>query len=137
MTGQRKVVIAVGKRKTAIARAYIKEGGQGRITINKIPWFLWGTELARSKIYPLLLLCKDHIRKVDIEVSVKGGGVMGQATAVASAIARGLRAYTRSKTLEQLIKTYDRYLLAGDPRRKEPKKYGGPGARRRDQTSYR
>jgi small subunit ribosomal protein S9 len=53
------------------------------------------------------------------------------------AIARALVEYTRSAELRRLFTSFDRTMLAGDPRRKEPKKFGGPGARRRKQKSYR
>jgi small subunit ribosomal protein S9 len=62
---------------------------------------------------------------------------MGQAEAARMAIARGLVEFTRSAELRRLFTGFDRTMLAGDPRRKEPKKFGGPGARRRKQKSYR
>jgi len=62
---------------------------------------------------------------------------MGQAQAARIAIAKGLVDYTKSADLRNRFVEYDRALLAGDARRKEPKKFGGPGARARDQKSYR
>ena len=62
---------------------------------------------------------------------------MGQAEATRTAIARGLLKWTKSARLKTVFTDYDRALIAGDPRRKEPKKFGGPGARARDQKSYR
>ena len=93
-----------------------------------------------------------HLRKkVDISVRVRGGGVMGQAGAVATGISRALTGWTKSKKdprdhpfprstredLRKRITEFDKYLISGDARRKEPKKFGGPGARRRKQKSYR
>ena len=89
--------------------------------------------------------------KVDISVRVKGGGFMGQAGAAATAISRALVGWTKSKKdprdhplsksareeLRERISEFDKYLISGDARRKEPKKFGGPGARRRKQKSYR
>ncbi|MCX8171954.1 MAG: 30S ribosomal protein S9, partial [Candidatus Bathyarchaeota archaeon] len=68
---------------------------------------------------------------------VRGGGFMGQAEAARMAIARALVKWTKSAALKSAFLKFDRVLMAGDPRRKEPKKFGGPGARARDQKSYR
>ena len=62
---------------------------------------------------------------------------MSQAEAVRMGIAQGLVKHTKSKRLRNIIVEYDRTMLAGDARRKEAKKFGGPGARRRKQKSYR
>ena len=75
--------------------------------------------------------------KVEIKVKVKGGGFMGQAEAARIAVARGLLKWTKSKHLQSIFTEYDRTMLAGDPRRKEPKKFGGRGARAKRQKSYR
>ena len=74
---------------------------------------------------------------VDIKVKVHGGGYMSQAEAVRMGIAQGFVKWTRGKRLRTAYIAYDRTMLAGDGRRKEPKKFGGPGARRRKQKSYR
>jgi small subunit ribosomal protein S9 len=62
---------------------------------------------------------------------------MGQAEATRMAISRALLNWTKSTHLRRLFLQYDRTMVAGDPRRSEPKKFGGPGARARDQKSYR
>jgi len=131
-----KIILTSGKRKTAIARAVIRPG-KGRIRINKIPLEIWEPKLARDKIMEPLMLAGDAWKEVDIDVKVQGGGFMGQAEAARMAIARGLLKWTKSSHLKTLFITYDRTMLAGDPRRKEMKKFGGPGARARDQKSYR
>jgi small subunit ribosomal protein S9 len=85
-----------------------------------------------------LLHVEDELRnQVDLNVKVSGGGFMGQAEAARMAIARGLVKWTKSKHLQSAFTEYDRTMLAGDPRRKEPKKFGGPGARAKRQKSYR
>ncbi|MCD6241639.1 30S ribosomal protein S9 [Candidatus Bathyarchaeota archaeon] len=131
-----KIILTSGKRKTAIARAVIRPG-KGRIRINKVPLEIWEPKLARDKIMEPLMLAGDAWKEVDIDVKVQGGGFMGQAEAARMAIARGLLKWTKSSHLRTLFITYDRTMLAGDPRRKEMKKFGGPGARARDQKSYR
>jgi small subunit ribosomal protein S9 len=72
-----------------------------------------------------------------MKVEVEGGGPLSQAEAVRMGLAQGLVKYTRSKRLKTSFQEYDRTMLSGDARRKEPKKFGGPGARRRKQKSYR
>ena len=62
---------------------------------------------------------------------------MSQAEAARMGIAQGLVKYSKSKRLRNKYIEYDRTMLAGDARRKESKKFGGPGARRRKQKSYR
>jgi len=131
-----RIILTSGKRKTAIARAVIRPG-KGRIRINKVPLEIWEPKLARDKIMEPLMLAGDAWKEVDIDVKVQGGGFMGQAEAARMAIARGLLKWTKSSHLRTLFITYDRTMLAGDPRRKEMKKFGGPGARARDQKSYR
>ena len=125
-----------GKRKTAIARATIKTG-KGRVRINNVPIEILNPEIARSKILEPLFLSGDVWKGLDIDVDAKGGGFMGQAEAARTAIARGLVKFTKSSTLKEDLLSYDRSMLSGDPRRKEPKKFGGPGARVRKQKSYR
>lgn len=133
----KKIVHTSGKRKTAIARATFYEG-EGRVRINKTPLELYQPELARFKIFEPLKLAGEEITKnIDIKVNVRGGGVMGQAEAARMAIARGLIQWTNDMELKEKFSQYDRTMLVGDPRRSEPKKYGGRGARARRQKSYR
>ncbi|MEM1550393.1 MAG: 30S ribosomal protein S9 [Candidatus Bathyarchaeia archaeon] len=133
----KKVLVVSGKRKTSIARAVIRPG-KGRIRINNIPLEIYEPEAARLKILePLLEAGEEVWKNLDIDVNVRGGGFMGQAEAARMAVARALVKWTKSSALKSAFLRFDRVLLAGDPRRKEPKKYGGPGARAQDQTSYR
>lgn len=132
-----KVLLTSGKRKTAIARATVREG-QGRIRINRIPLEILEPEIAREKIKePLLRISEDVWKKLDIDIKVSGGGFTGQAEAARTSIARALIKWTKSKHVKTVLTEYDRTMVAGDPRRKEPKKFGGPSARARDQKSYR
>lgn len=133
----KKPVLTSGKRKTAVARATLNSGS-GRIRINNVPIHILQPEVAREKIMePLYQAGEDVWKNVDINVNVSGGGFMGQAEAARIAIARGLLKWTKSSHLRTLFKEYDRTMIAGDPRRKESKKFGGPGARTRKQKSYR
>jgi small subunit ribosomal protein S9 len=132
----KKVIHTSGKRKTAIARGKFR-AGKGRVRINKSPVELYDPELARMKIEEPLTLAGDLLNNVDIDVKVVGGGVMGQAEAARMVIAKGLVQWTSNMELKEKFNQYDRTMLVGDPRRSEPKKYGGPGARARKQKSYR
>ncbi len=99
---------------------------------------IWEPQIARSTITEPLLHIDDKLRnQIDIHVKVSGGGFMGQAEAVRMVIARALLNWTKSKHLKSIFTEYDRTMLAGDPRRKESKKFGGPSARAKRQKSYR
>ena len=146
-----KTEIYFASRKTSSAHVYITKG-VGKIRINNIPVEMINPETAREVILaPLEVIGEEFRDKIDISVRVRGGGFMGQAYSSATAISRALIGWTKSKkepkahpfnksTRQQLKDTilgYDKYLISGDARRKEPKKFGGSGARRRKQKSYR
>jgi len=133
----KKVLVVSGKRKTATARAVVKPG-IGKIRINRTPIEILEPEIAREKIIEPLLQAGDDVwKQVDIDVKVSGGGYMGQAEAARMAVANALLKWTKSTHLRTIFIEYDRTMIVGDARRKEPKKFGGPGARARDQKSYR
>jgi len=136
VTTRDKVKIFVGKRKTAIAQVLVRRGS-GRVTINGIPVEILQPEVARMRIIQTLLLAEDAAKQYDFEVRVRGGGYMGQAEAASIALARALSTLSRKRSIRDLFEEFDRALIAGDPRRTEPKKFGGPGPRRRRQKSYR
>jgi small subunit ribosomal protein S9 len=125
-----------GKRKTAVARATVK-AGTGKVTINKIPLEIFTPELARLKIEEPLGLVPEMSAKVDISITVNGGGVMGQAAAARTAVAKGLVAFFKDDELEAIFRAYDRTLIVNDDRRKLPKNPLGHGARAKKQKSYR
>ncbi len=145
-----KTEIYFATRKTASAHVYITEG-RGQIRINNVPVEMIPQEIVREMILIPLEIIGDLREKIDISVRVRGGGFMGQASAAATGISRALTGWTKTKKepkdhpftksvredLRNRIVDYDKYLISGDARRKEPKKFGGPGARRRKQKSYR
>lgn len=137
MPNTRKVVILEsGKRKTAIARASVRPGN-GIIRVNSVPLAVMMPESARLKVMEPILLSEGLTKEYDIDVEVEGGGFMGQAEAVRMAVARALVGLPKGSAFKQIFIDYDRTMLSGDSRRKESKKFGGPGARRRKQKSYR
>ncbi|MFB6078275.1 MAG: 30S ribosomal protein S9 [Halarchaeum sp.] len=126
-----------GKKKTAVARATVTDG-EGRVRINSTPVELVEPEMSRLKMLEPFRIAGDEIRdEVDIDVTVDGGGYAGQADAVRTAIARGIVEFRNDAELRDAFMEFDRQLLVNDVRRKEPKKWGGPGARARYQKSYR
>jgi len=129
-------VLETGKRKTSIARAVAKPG-QGRVWVNDYPLDSISPEVARLKILEPMIIAGEKGKTLDIRVSVDGGGVMGQSEAARIAVARSLASWTKSSELRKNFQAFDRVMLAGDQRMTEPKKFGGPGARRRKQKSYR
>ncbi|MCD6371358.1 MAG: 30S ribosomal protein S9 [Candidatus Aenigmarchaeota archaeon] len=131
-----KVVHVSGKRKLSIARATVKEG-RGVIRVNKKDLSLISPDLAREKIMEPLMLAGDAVKKVNIEVTVKGGGFMSQAEAVRNAIAKGLVEWTKDKELKKRFLEYDRHLIIADVRRTEPQKPCRSAARAGKQTSKR
>jgi small subunit ribosomal protein S9 len=145
-----KTEIYFATRKTASAHVYITKG-QGRVRVNNVPVEMLPQETVREVILAPLEIIGDLRDKIDISIRVRGGGIMGQASASATGISRALTGWTKSKKepkehpfpkstredLRQRITEFDKYLISGDARRKEPKKFGGPGARRRKQKSYR
>ena len=145
-----KIDLYPGQRKSCRAVATISKGN-GKVRVNNIPAELLSPEVAKELVLIPLNLIGELRNRIDISVRVQGGGFMGQAFASAVAISRALsgqgkggkepRDHPLAKNLREEIKKkiteYDRHLLAGDPRQTESKKFGGPGARRRKQKSYR
>ena len=133
----KKVLVVSGKRKTAAARAIVKPG-IGRIRVNRTPVEIFEPEIAREKIMePLLQAGEDVWKQLDMDIKTSGGGYMGQAEAARMAVANALLKWTKSTHLRTVFTEYDRTMVAGDSRSKEPKKFGGPGARAKEQKSYR
>ncbi len=130
------VVLATGKRKAAVARAAVRKG-IGLVRFNDRPLELVEPELVRQKIQEPLLMVGERARGLDISVRAQGGGIVGQASAARTAVARGLLAWLKDDSLRMQFKHYDRSLVVNDPRRKLPKRPGGRGARKRRQKSYR
>merc|ERR1712117_199429 len=101
-----------GRKKTTTAVAYCKRG-KGLIRVNGKPLTEVEPKALQHKLTePVQLLGQDRFADVDVRIRVKGGGRIAQVYAI-------------KDTLVQ----YDRSLLVADPRRCEPKKFGGPGAR--------
>ncbi len=131
-----KVLNTSGKRKTAIARATVREG-KGRVRINSVPLEVYSNEIIRMKISEAIALAPGSTDRVDIDIEVSGGGVMGQAEAVRTAIGRDILGWTNDVKIKETYLSYDRTLLVNDSRQKEAKKPHCHSARARFQKSYR
>ena len=126
------LAVAVGRRKTAIARVYLREGS-GNITINRRKFEKY-FPIEEYRIYvkqPLVVT--DNLDKYDIYVNLKGGGLSGQAGACRHGIARALVAYDESNKPALRANGF----LTRDARMVKKKKYGQRGARRKFQFSKR
>ncbi len=120
--------IGTGRRKTAVARVYIRNG-KGQIKVNSkeiSEYFATTTQVSMAKA-PLMVTASDN--KYDILINVKGGGLSGQAGACSHGIARALVKVDESNHAS--LKANG--LLTRDSRMVERKKYGQKGARRRFQ----
>ncbi|MGC8572339.1 MAG: 30S ribosomal protein S9 [Candidatus Micrarchaeia archaeon] len=134
-----KTLVVKSKRKEAIARAYIKKGS-GRITFNSKDVNVIESNIMKAFILEPLSInsaAKEYVKSLDININVRGGGISAQMQAARGAIAKGLVKFTEDEALKRAFLNYNRALLVDDPRRVEPKKFKGPKARARFQTSYR
>jgi small subunit ribosomal protein S9 len=122
-----------GRRKTAIARVFIRPGGQGQITVNRRTFEDYFPRESLRLLVAQPLELTGTAAQFDVKVNVGGGGLSGQAGAVRHGIARALLRFD-DKLRPQLKRAG---LLTRDPRMKERKKYGQPGARKRFQFSKR
>ena len=122
-----------GRRKSSVARVHLFPGGTGKVTINgrDIDDYFGLETLKLIVRQPLETTAQ--IAKVDIEATVSGGGVTGQAGAIRHGISRALLQV--DETFRPALKAAG--FLTRDPRMKERKKYGLKGARRAPQFSKR
>ncbi len=129
--------VATGKRKTAVARAVVKDGS-GKVFLNKKN-YLDLDNFKKLMISEPLKIAEEVIGslKYDIFVVTRGGGSEGQTEASRLAIAKALVNATKSDKLKKAFLAYDKSLLVADVRRKEAYKPGDSKARAKRQKSYR
>jgi small subunit ribosomal protein S9 len=132
MAKTEKEFLGTGRRKTAVARVRLASGS-GKITVNGRAFETYfPTEMLRMVVQQPLVTT-DSASKYDVRINVEGGGPAGQAGAVRHGIARALLEV--DTTLRPSLKAAG--FLTRDPRMRERKKYGQPGARKRFQFSKR
>jgi small subunit ribosomal protein S9 len=127
-----------GKRKTAKARATVREG-EGTLRINSRPLKTYREMFQQRVKEPLTIAGEDVFGDLEIEVDTEGGGIQAQAEAARMAVARALVEHTGSDELERDFREYDRNMMVEDPRRTETRKpsQSSKGARHKQQKSYR
>jgi small subunit ribosomal protein S9 len=128
------IISGVGKRKTSVAKVFLKEGGKGDIIVNNKNWenFFSGVGEEKELIKkPLLLLNLNNV--YDLSISVKGGGISSQLDAIKLAISKALASLNTD--YRQLLN--QQFLLTRDARIKERRKYGLKKARKASQYSKR
>src|SRR5581483_2518086 len=132
MTAETNVIAATGRRKTASARVRIT-AGSGKVLINgrDLDNYFTHENFAKQAAAPLLTV--EMRDKIDVTANVTGGGNGGQAVAVAHGIARALQKLNAE--LRPALKKAGH--ITRDPRERERKKAGQPGARKRFQFSKR
>ena len=126
------VINALGRRKTAVARIYVK-AGEGKITVNKRDYKEYFPTSILHYVVEQPLMLTDNMGKYDIKVNLTGGGINGQAEALRLAISRALCEINAE--FRPVLKA--KGLMRRDPRMVERKKPGQPGARRKFQFSKR
>ena len=131
MSGEQ-VVAATGRRKTSVARVWLREG-EGKITVNKRDLADYYNRATARMIVMQPLELTGNVSNYDIKVNVCGGGLNGQAGAVRHGVARALA--TLDPEWRTVLKKNG--LLTRDARKKERKLPGQPGARKRFQYSKR
>lgn len=124
--------IGTGRRKTAVARVFLREGS-GKIVINGkgIDEYFATAEQVRTVRQPLMVTSSEN--KFDVLINVRGGGLNGQAGACLHGLARALTQVDQ----ENYASLKANGFLTRDSRMVERKKYGQRGARRRFQFSKR
>ena len=131
-----KITFATGKRRTAVAKAKVV-AGTGVVRINSMPLNSWGTEPLRLWVKEPLILAGDLANKVNVTVTARSGGIVGQAEAVRMAIAKALVDFSRNHELKNVFMQYDRNMLVYDPRRNEPHHGSGRGASKRGSRRHK
>lgn len=127
-----KIIHGVGRRKSSVARVYLRKG-TGKVVINRrTPQEYFDTDVAISRMYQPLELLKQK-DTFDIKINVKGGGKTGQSGAITLGIARALLVH--NEDFRPALRGAG--LLTRDSRRVERKKYGQKGARKKFQFSKR
>jgi len=128
----KETINGLGRRKTAVARVYLKSG-KGTFVVNgkDIKEYIDLKQLLDRALKPLNVL--DAIAKFDVTVNVKGGGIKGQAEAISLGIARAL--VKNDETVKPALKAES--LLTRDSRMVERKKFGKKKARKSFQFSKR
>ena len=97
---KKKILIVIGKRKRAVARAVAREG-TGKIKINSMPIEIYKPRLVQLRLSEPVMIAGDLAKKLDIDVTVTGGGTWGQADAARTAIANAIVLWSKDNKLKE------------------------------------
>lgn len=141
------LVTTRGTKKNSFAVCKCENVGKFEIRVNKIPLPIHPDTLMISKFEEILRIVPEEVYTnldFDITTSVKEGGSVGRIYAARQAFCKAILAFLgmysdeyKKQEIKNSILAFDRFAIVADTRRKEPKKFGGPGARARYQKSYR
>ncbi len=132
-TKQQDTIIGIGRRKTSVASVHLRKG-KGEIIVNDRPFTeYFPQELQRATVLSPMDKVGVDVNSYDLLINVKGGGTQGQMIACRLGIARAL--VEQDEERRKVIKEFG--YLTRDPRKRERKKYGRAGARKRFQFSKR
>ncbi|KAI4291003.1 small subunit ribosomal protein S16e [Pancytospora philotis] len=140
------LVTTRGEKKSAVATCVCRNTGAFEIRINKVPMGIHTDKLMVAKYEEILRLLEPEVTDgLDFEITTeKASSHVGNIYAGRQAFVRAILAYLgtysdeyKRREVKNAIMAFDRYAIVTDTRRKEAKKYGGPGARARYQKSYR
>jgi len=141
------VITTRGTKKNSYAICNCENKGKFEVRINKIPLGIHPDTLMVAKFDEILnLLPEDVYGSLDFEIttSIKEGGSVGRIYAARQSFCKAILAYLgkcsdehERQKIKNAILSFDRFAIVADTRVKEPKKFGGPGARARYQKSYR
>lgn len=132
-----KTIITSGKRKSAVAKAVIKEGN-GKIILNNQDYKTLQL-FDKLRLEEPIRIAEQVLGKInfDVTLSARGGGARGQVEAATVALSKAIVKFSNSNELAKTLTAYDRSLLVSDVRRKEARKPGAGKARAKRQKSYR
>ncbi|KAM0686025.1 40S ribosomal protein S16 [Conglomerata obtusa] len=142
---QKPSISTTGKKKTAVATCTATKSSTFALTIDNIPFHMIKDKLLVSKIREIInVVERSNICDLSFEIFTAQGGPTARIYAARQAFARAVIAYYgkyydeyKKMEIKNRLLSFDKYALVTDSRRREPKKFGGPGARARYQKSYR
>lgn len=141
------IITTRGTKKSSYAVCNCENKGKFEIRVNKIPLAIYPDTLMVAKFEEILKLIPEEVYgnlDFDITTSIKDGGSVGRIYAARQSFCKAVLAYLgkfsdehERQKIKNAILAFDRFAIVADTRAREPKKYGGPGARARYQKSYR
>ncbi|EPR79952.1 40S ribosomal protein S16 [Spraguea lophii 42_110] len=138
-------VITKGTRKTAISKCVCSESNEFQLMVDNMTLDVHHDNFLVAKIKEIMkIIGYEHLENLKFELTTRGGGPISRAYAIRQAFAKAVISYfgkyydeQRKQDIKEQIMKFDRAALVADPRRVEPKKYGGPAARAKYTKSYR